>query len=254
VLPETDMEYFGRDGDRMQMLFNFQVNQHLFYALASADCRPLAKALSATRSRPATAQWGIFLRNHDELDLGRLTKAQRDQVFKAFGPDKDMQLYDRGLLPLRGEGGEPLLHNIVVRPLSSVRAQYCLLQITDVTLAVTRECVLRERQNARYHAIVDSAPDAIITVDDSCNIQFVNGAVDYVLGYSPFRATRPEARSAAGPGQSTTAGAEGYVGRSEDRSDDIGHRAIQERKVRLFRRFVGTVARRAARFRNDDLA
>src|SRR5262249_16603630 len=37
VLPETDMEYFGSDGDRMHMMFNFQVNQHLFYALASAD-------------------------------------------------------------------------------------------------------------------------------------------------------------------------------------------------------------------------
>src|SRR5271165_3300484 len=97
VLPETDMEYFGRDGDRMQMMFNFHVNQHLFYALASADTRPLAKALAATRPRPATAQWGLFLRNHDELDLGRLTKVQRETVFKAFGPDKDMQLYDRGI-------------------------------------------------------------------------------------------------------------------------------------------------------------
>jgi maltose alpha-D-glucosyltransferase/alpha-amylase len=37
VLPETDMEYFGEDGDRMHMMFNFQVNQHLFFALASAD-------------------------------------------------------------------------------------------------------------------------------------------------------------------------------------------------------------------------
>ena len=46
---------------------------------------------------PATAQWGLFLRNHDELDLGRLTKAQRETVFKAFGPDKGMQLYDRGI-------------------------------------------------------------------------------------------------------------------------------------------------------------
>src|SRR4029450_12327281 len=36
VLPETDMEYFGADGDRMHMMFNFQVNQNLFYALASA--------------------------------------------------------------------------------------------------------------------------------------------------------------------------------------------------------------------------
>lgn len=97
VLPKTDMEYFGRDADRMHMMFNFHVNQHLFYALASADSRPLAKALKATKPRPATAQWGLFLRNHDELDLGRLTKAQRDAVFKSFGPDKDMQLYDRGI-------------------------------------------------------------------------------------------------------------------------------------------------------------
>src|SRR6201994_3764846 len=97
VLPETDMEYFGRAGDRMHMMFNFMVNQHLFYALASSDSRPLAKALAATKPRPATAQWGLFLRNHDELDLGRLTKAQRAIVFKAFGPDKDMQLYDRGI-------------------------------------------------------------------------------------------------------------------------------------------------------------
>ena len=87
------------------------------------------------------------------------------------------------LLPLQGEGGEPILHNIVVRPVSSVHANYCLLQITDVTVAVARERVLRERQNARYHAIVDSARDAIITIDDDRNIQWVNGAVDHVLGY-----------------------------------------------------------------------
>jgi maltose alpha-D-glucosyltransferase/alpha-amylase len=97
VLPESDMHYFGDDGDRMHMMFNFQVNQNLFFALASGDVRPLAKALKATRPRPSTAQWGIFLRNHDELDLGRLKPAQREKVFAAFGPDKDMQLYDRGI-------------------------------------------------------------------------------------------------------------------------------------------------------------
>jgi maltose alpha-D-glucosyltransferase/alpha-amylase len=97
VLPETDMEYFGADGDRMHMMFNFQVNQHLFYALASADTRPLVKALQATKPRPATAQWGMFLRNHDELDLGRLDKEQCEQVFAAFGPEPTMQLYDRGI-------------------------------------------------------------------------------------------------------------------------------------------------------------
>ena len=80
------MEYFGEDGDRMHMMFNFQVNQNLFYALAAADKRPLVKALKATKPRPATAQWGMFLRNHDELDLGRLTDEQRQKVFDAFGP------------------------------------------------------------------------------------------------------------------------------------------------------------------------
>jgi maltose alpha-D-glucosyltransferase/alpha-amylase len=97
VLPKVNMQYFGDDGDRMHMMFNFQVNQNLFYALASGDVRPLARALESTRARPASAQWGIFLRNHDELDLGRLTKAQRQRVFQAFGPTKDMQLYDRGI-------------------------------------------------------------------------------------------------------------------------------------------------------------
>jgi maltose alpha-D-glucosyltransferase/alpha-amylase len=97
VLPETDMEYFGADGDRMHMMFNFQVNQHLFYALAAADVRPLVQAMQATRTRPATAQWGMFLRNHDELDLGRLDEEQRAHVFTAFGPEPTMQLYDRGI-------------------------------------------------------------------------------------------------------------------------------------------------------------
>jgi maltose alpha-D-glucosyltransferase/alpha-amylase len=97
VLPKDDLEYFGEDGDRLQMMFNFQVNQNLFYALASGDVRPLAAAMLKTKPRPATGQWALFLRNHDELDLGRLTPKQRERVFAEFGPDKDMQLYDRGI-------------------------------------------------------------------------------------------------------------------------------------------------------------
>ena len=97
VLPKSDLDYFGSDGDRLHMLFNFQVNQHLFYALATGDTRPLIKALKMTKPRPATAQWGMFLRNHDELDLGRLSPDQREAVFAAFGPDPNMQLYKRGI-------------------------------------------------------------------------------------------------------------------------------------------------------------
>jgi maltose alpha-D-glucosyltransferase/alpha-amylase len=97
VLPNTDMQYFGDDGDRMHMMFNFQVNQNLFYALASADTKPLAKAMQKTEDRPESGQWGMFLRNHDELDLGRLSEKQRQKVFAAFGPNKEDQLYDRGI-------------------------------------------------------------------------------------------------------------------------------------------------------------
>jgi maltose alpha-D-glucosyltransferase / alpha-amylase len=97
VLPDVDLNYFGASGERLQMMFNFEVNQHVFYALASSDTRPLVKALRTTKPRPATAQWVQFLRNHDELDLGRLTKKQRQAVFDAFGPEPDMQLYKRGI-------------------------------------------------------------------------------------------------------------------------------------------------------------
>ena len=97
VSAETGLDYFGKDGDRMHMMFNFHVNQNLFYALAASDCRPLVRALKATDYRPEVAQWGLFLRNHDELDLGRLTEEQRQQVFKCFGPEESMQLYGRGI-------------------------------------------------------------------------------------------------------------------------------------------------------------
>jgi maltose alpha-D-glucosyltransferase/alpha-amylase len=97
VPPEESLEYFGELGDRLQMMLNFPVNQRLFYAMATGDIRPLVRALEATYHRPHASQWVNFLRSHDELDLGRLTDAQRQRVFEAFGPSKDMQLYDRGI-------------------------------------------------------------------------------------------------------------------------------------------------------------
>jgi maltose alpha-D-glucosyltransferase/alpha-amylase len=97
VPPEESLEYFGAEGDRIQMMLNFPVNQRLFYALATADLDPLIRALEDTRRRPPNAQWVQFLRSHDELDLGRLTQEQRHKVFDAFGPEKRMQLYNRGI-------------------------------------------------------------------------------------------------------------------------------------------------------------
>jgi maltose alpha-D-glucosyltransferase/alpha-amylase len=97
VLPGAEMEFFGDEGDRLHMMFNFYVNQHVFYALASGEVAPLITALEKTRSIPPFTQWASFLRNHDELDLGRLTRKQRQLVYAKFGPEKRMQLYDRGI-------------------------------------------------------------------------------------------------------------------------------------------------------------
>jgi maltose alpha-D-glucosyltransferase/alpha-amylase len=107
VPPAENMKYFGEEGDRIQMMLNFPVNQRLFYALATADLDPLTRALEETRERPVNAQWVQFLRSHDELDLGRLTDEQRQKVFDAFGPEKRMQLYDRGIRRRL----TPMLHN-----------------------------------------------------------------------------------------------------------------------------------------------
>jgi maltose alpha-D-glucosyltransferase/alpha-amylase len=97
VPPDESLEYFGELGDRIQLMLNFPVNQRVFYAMATADIKPLVKALEDTYRRPHAAQWVNFLRSHDELDLGRLTVAQREKVFAAFGPTKNMQLYNRGI-------------------------------------------------------------------------------------------------------------------------------------------------------------
>ena len=102
-----------------------------------------------------------------------------------FGSSSILTHSLNAMLPLRGEGGSELLHNIIVRPISSNLAHFCLLQVNDVTVAVTRERVLRERQNARYRAIVDFAPDAIITTDSDRRVQWVNGAAQRVFGFSP---------------------------------------------------------------------
>jgi maltose alpha-D-glucosyltransferase / alpha-amylase len=97
VPPGQSMQYFGEQGDRLQMMLNFWVNQRMFYTLATGDTAPLKEALVATYERPYAAQWGVFLRTHDELDLGRLTERQRARVFEAFAPEKRMQLYNRGI-------------------------------------------------------------------------------------------------------------------------------------------------------------
>jgi maltose alpha-D-glucosyltransferase/alpha-amylase len=97
VPPEESIDYFGDEGDRLQMMLNFAVNQRLWYALATADLEPLKTAIRETRDLPPQSQYVQFLRSHDECDLGRLSEQQRLKVFAACGPKKNMQLYNRGI-------------------------------------------------------------------------------------------------------------------------------------------------------------
>jgi maltose alpha-D-glucosyltransferase/alpha-amylase len=88
-------EYYGPGG--MHMLFNFAANRNLWLALAREDARPLVEALRDTTGIPETDQWATFVRNHDEIDLSKLTEDERTDVFRAFAADPKMQLYDRGI-------------------------------------------------------------------------------------------------------------------------------------------------------------
>jgi len=100
VEPDQLVKFFGDaggSGNRIHMLFDFMLNTKLMLALARQNPEPVIEALRETPKLPAGGQWATFLRNHDEVDLSRLTADQRDQVFTEFGPEEDMQLYGRGI-------------------------------------------------------------------------------------------------------------------------------------------------------------
>ena len=100
VEPDQIVRYFGDEGgsaNRLHMLFDFLLNGRLILALARQDPEPVIEALRNSPALPPAAQSATFLRNHDEIDLSRLTAEQRDEVFAAFGPDPAMRLYDRGI-------------------------------------------------------------------------------------------------------------------------------------------------------------
>ncbi|GGM19836.1 MULTISPECIES: alpha-amylase family protein [Micromonospora] len=100
VEPDELPQFFGDkggSGNRVHMLFDFMLNGRLMLALAREDPEPVIEALRDTPVLPNGGQWATFLRNHDEIDLSRLTADQREQVYEQFGPDENMRIYDRGI-------------------------------------------------------------------------------------------------------------------------------------------------------------
>ncbi len=94
--PDKLADFFG-DGDELHLLYNFLLDNYLFLALAQQRAEPIARALRLLPSVPECCQWVNFLRNLDELDLERLTDAEREDVYRAFAPEPGMRIFGRGI-------------------------------------------------------------------------------------------------------------------------------------------------------------
>ena len=116
-------------------------------------------------------------------NLARLASAVKDAL--EFGASSVLtHMLHPALLPLKTRAGLDLIHDVAVRPVRTKPDQHCLVQIADVTVAAERERVLRQRQNARYDAVVESAPDPILTLDADGVIQMANPAALAEFGYA----------------------------------------------------------------------
>jgi maltose alpha-D-glucosyltransferase/alpha-amylase len=102
--PEDAVNYFGQ-GDECHMSFHFPLMPRLFMSIRMEDRFPIVDILAQTPSIPETAQWALFLRNHDELTLEMVTDEERDYMYRAYTQDRLARLnlgIRRRLAPLLG--------------------------------------------------------------------------------------------------------------------------------------------------------
>jgi maltose alpha-D-glucosyltransferase/alpha-amylase len=104
--PADVVDYFG-DGDECQMAFHFPVMPRMFMSARREDATPILEILDQTPPIPDNCQWGLFLRNHDELTLEMVTDDERDYMYKEYAKDPRMRLnlgIRRRLAPLLDNG------------------------------------------------------------------------------------------------------------------------------------------------------
>jgi maltose alpha-D-glucosyltransferase/alpha-amylase len=104
--PADVVHYFGV-GDECHMAFHFPVMPRMFMSLRREDATPLVEILEQTPPIPDSAQWGLFLRNHDELTLEMVTDEDRDYMYAEYAKDPRMKLnlgIRRRLAPLLDNG------------------------------------------------------------------------------------------------------------------------------------------------------
>src|SRR5207342_2526451 len=103
--PSHVVEYFG-NGDECHMCFHFPLMPRMYLAAKRGDRGPIESIMAETPSLPDGCQWGLFLRNHDELTLEMVTDAERDEMFAEYAADPMMRR-NTGI----GRRLAPLLHN-----------------------------------------------------------------------------------------------------------------------------------------------
>ena len=89
--PEDVLPYFGdpaKGGDECHMAFHFPLMPRMYMALAQEDRHPVTDIMRQTPEIPASAQWAIFLRNHDELTLEMVTSRERDYLWNFYATDR----------------------------------------------------------------------------------------------------------------------------------------------------------------------
>ena len=89
--PADVVHYFGI-GDECHMAFQFHVMPRMFMGLRREDATPIVEILEQTPDIPDTCQWGLFLRNHDELTLEMVTDDERDYMYAEYAEDPRMKL------------------------------------------------------------------------------------------------------------------------------------------------------------------
>jgi maltose alpha-D-glucosyltransferase/alpha-amylase len=104
--PSDCVPYFG-DDDECHMAFNFPVMPRMFMALRREDRTPIVEIMNRTPKIPDGSQWGLFLRNHDELTLEMVTDEERDYMYSEYAKDPRMRRnigISRRLAPLLDNG------------------------------------------------------------------------------------------------------------------------------------------------------
>jgi maltose alpha-D-glucosyltransferase/alpha-amylase len=117
--PPPDVVAYLGEGDECHMAYHFPLMPTLYMALARQDATDIKRALAATPDIPETCQWGLFLRNHDELTLEMVSEEDRRFMYETYAPDPTMKKnvgIRRRLMPLIGNdrASFELLHGVLL--------------------------------------------------------------------------------------------------------------------------------------------